>query len=123
VYEGAPSLITAYMSTVVKAAGFAAFLRLFSACFAIDRLIFGRPYYLIITVVSPCLLGTSRRCISKALSGCWHSRAYRMRGIYYLLLLLLGANSANAVLVYATAYSIASIIAFGGINTGKAANR
>src|SRR3569833_1958717 len=34
VYEGSPTLITAYMSTVAKTAGFAAFLRLFSACFA-----------------------------------------------------------------------------------------
>src|SRR6202000_1660573 len=33
VYEGAPTLITAFMSTVVKTAGFAAFLRLFAACF------------------------------------------------------------------------------------------
>jgi NADH-quinone oxidoreductase subunit N len=30
VYEGSPTLITAFMSTVVKTAGFAAFLRLFS---------------------------------------------------------------------------------------------
>jgi NADH-quinone oxidoreductase subunit N len=29
VYEGSPTLITAFMSTVVKTAGFAAFLRLF----------------------------------------------------------------------------------------------
>jgi NADH-quinone oxidoreductase subunit N len=34
VYEGSPSLITGYMSTVVKTAGFAAFLRLFADTFA-----------------------------------------------------------------------------------------
>ena len=34
VYEGSPTLITAYMSTVAKTAAFAAFLRLFSVCFA-----------------------------------------------------------------------------------------
>ncbi len=33
VYEGSPTLITAFMSTVVKTAGFAAFLRLFYTCF------------------------------------------------------------------------------------------
>ena len=33
VYEGSPSLITAFMSTVVKTAGFAAFLRLFAGAF------------------------------------------------------------------------------------------
>jgi NADH-quinone oxidoreductase subunit N len=34
VYEGSPTLITTFMSTVVKTAGFAAFLRLFSDAFA-----------------------------------------------------------------------------------------
>jgi NADH-quinone oxidoreductase subunit N len=51
VYEGAPSLITAYMSTVVKAAGFAAFLRLFSACFA-PVADFWAPVVLVITIVT-----------------------------------------------------------------------
>ena len=34
VYEGAPTLITTFMSTIVKTAGFAAFLRLFAGTFA-----------------------------------------------------------------------------------------
>jgi len=33
VYEGAPTLVTAYMATVVKTTAFAAFYRLFSTCF------------------------------------------------------------------------------------------
>src|SRR5882757_5157185 len=33
VYEGSPTLITAFMSTVAKTASFAAFLRLFATCF------------------------------------------------------------------------------------------
>src|SRR5690606_16818109 len=33
VYEGAPTLITTFMSTAVKVAGFAAMLRLYDICF------------------------------------------------------------------------------------------
>ena len=51
VYEGAPSLITAFMSTVVKTAGFAAFLRLFATCFA-PLHDFWMPVLLIVTAVT-----------------------------------------------------------------------
>jgi NADH:ubiquinone oxidoreductase subunit 2 (subunit N) len=51
VYEGAPSLITAYMSTVVKAAGFAAFLRLFSASFSTIAS-FWSPVLMVITIIT-----------------------------------------------------------------------
>jgi NADH-quinone oxidoreductase subunit N len=56
VYEGAPSLITLFMSTVVKVAGFAAFLRLFSACF-LTIAGFGHLYYWLLPL-SPYLLVT-----------------------------------------------------------------
>jgi NADH-quinone oxidoreductase subunit N len=52
VYEGAPSLITLFMSTVVKVAGFAAFLRLFSACF-LTIAGFWTPVLLVITIHHP----------------------------------------------------------------------
>jgi NADH-quinone oxidoreductase subunit N len=66
VYEGSPTLITAFMATAVKTAGFAAFLRLFSAC------------------LSHYSLETSLPYISKALSGCWRFQVYHMPAIYYL---------------------------------------
>src|SRR6202000_2707267 len=51
VYEGSPTLITAFMSTVVKTAGFAAFLRLFSACFA-PLSDFWVPVLIVITIAT-----------------------------------------------------------------------
>ena len=37
VYQGAPTPVTAFMATAVKAAGFAAFLRLFYMCFMVNK--------------------------------------------------------------------------------------
>jgi NADH-quinone oxidoreductase subunit N len=37
VYQGAPTPITSFMATAVKAAGFAAFLRLFYTCFMVNK--------------------------------------------------------------------------------------
>jgi len=51
VYEGSPTLITAFMSTVVKTAGFAAFLRLFMVCFA-PLHDFWMPVLLVISVLT-----------------------------------------------------------------------
>src|SRR6187402_3158424 len=51
VYEGSPTLITTFMSTVVKTAGFAAFLRLFTACFA-PLSDFWIPVLLVIAIVT-----------------------------------------------------------------------
>src|ERR1700679_3370660 len=51
VYDGSPTLITAYMSTVAKTAAFAAFLRLFSECFQ-PVSDFWVPVLLIITIVT-----------------------------------------------------------------------
>src|SRR6201985_3804324 len=51
VYEGSPTLVTAFMSTVVKTAGFAAFLRLFTECFS-TLSAFWMPALLVITIVT-----------------------------------------------------------------------
>ncbi len=54
VYEGAPSLITAFMSTVVKTAGLAAFLRLFTGAFE-PLHDFWTPALMVIIVITLCV--------------------------------------------------------------------
>ncbi|MFD2144832.1 NADH-quinone oxidoreductase subunit N [Mucilaginibacter antarcticus] len=51
VYEGSPSLITAYMSTVAKTASFAAFLRLFATCFPVISNIWA-PALIVIAIIT-----------------------------------------------------------------------
>jgi NADH-quinone oxidoreductase subunit N len=110
VYEGSPSLITAFMSTVVKTAGFAAFLRIFQLCFA-PLHDFWLPVILVITIatlavgnITAIYQHSFKRML--AYSGISH--------VGYLLfaVVALGASSSNTVFVYATAYMVSTIAAF-----------
>lgn len=113
VYEGAPTLITAYMSTVVKTASFAAFLRLFYECFQ-SVSAFWMPVLLIITIVT-LFIGNITALYQQSFKRMLAFSSISHAGYLLFAIVALGATSANSVFVYATAYSIASIIAFGGL--------
>ncbi len=111
VYQGSPTLITAFMSTVVKTAGVAAFYRLcnlsFSAIIGELQLIF------IVVIVLTLIVGNflaayqtnSKRLL--AYSSVAHS-GFMLMG----LLCLEDTNSASMVFYYSAVYSLAGIIAF-----------
>lgn len=111
VYEGSPTLITAYMATVVKTAGFAAFLRLFAICFA-PLADFWTPSLLIITIIT-LFIGNITALYQHNFKRMLAFSSISHVGYMLFAIVALGVASANAVFVYATAYSIASIIAFG----------
>ncbi|MFC0517576.1 NADH-quinone oxidoreductase subunit N [Mucilaginibacter angelicae] len=111
VYEGSPTLITAFMSTVVKTAGFAAFLRLFSACFQ-PLSDFWTPILLVITIIT-LFIGNITALYQQSFKRMLAFSSISHAGYLLFAIVSLGAASGNSVLVYATAYSIASIIAFG----------
>ena len=113
VYEGSPTLITAFMSTVVKTAGFAAFLRLFTACFA-PISDFWVPVLLAITVAT-LIIGNITALYQQSFKRMLAFSSISHAGYLLFAIVALGASSANSVFIYATAYSIASIIAFGAL--------
>lgn len=113
VYEGSPTLITAFMSTVVKTAAFAAFLRLFSACFA-PIADFWTPVLLIITIIT-LFIGNITALYQQSFKRMLAFSSISHAGYLLFAIVALGASSANSVFVYATAYSIASIVAFGAL--------
>ncbi len=113
VYEGSPTLITAFMSTVVKTAGFAAFLRLFSACFA-PLSDFWAPILLVITVAT-LLIGNITALYQQSFKRMLAFSSISHAGYLLFAIVALGAGSANSVFIYATAYSVSSIIAFGSL--------
>ncbi|MEO8794106.1 MAG: NADH-quinone oxidoreductase subunit N [Daejeonella sp.] len=110
VYEGSPTLITAFMSTVVKTAGFAAFLRIFLVCFA-PLHDFWMPPLLIITVIT-LFIGNVTALYQHSFKRMLAYSSVSHAGYMMFAIVALGVTSVNAVFVYATAYSIASIIAF-----------
>lgn len=110
VYEGTPTTITAFMSTLVKTAAFAAFFRLFSSSFAATHeiwagIIWGMIFLtLLIGNISAVYQSSVKRML--AYSSIAHV------GFLLMTLLVMNEMSASAVLYYATAYSVSSIAAF-----------
>jgi NADH-quinone oxidoreductase subunit N len=113
VYEGSPTLITAFMSTVAKTAGFAAFLRLFTACFA-PLSDFWVPVLLVITIVT-LFIGNITAIYQQSFKRMLAFSSISHAGYLLFAIVAIGASSASSVFMYATAYSIASIIAFGAL--------
>jgi len=110
VYEGSPALITAYMSTVVKTAGFAAFLRLFLACFA-PLQDFWIPVILVMAALS-LLIGNVTALYQQHFKRMLAYSSISHVGYMLFAILSLSGTSANSIFIYAAAYSVASIIAF-----------
>jgi len=122
VYEGAPSLITAFMSTVVKTAGFAAFLRLFAGTFAPLHEFWLPP--LMVIVCLTLLIGNVTALFQKNFKRMLAYSSISHAGYLLFSLITLSSRSASNVLVYAAAYTFASIIAFAALilvkqKTGK----
>ncbi len=110
VYQGSPTVITAFMATIVKTAAFAAFLRLFNNCFASVSVVWVNIVWvmaaltLLIGNITAVMQSNTKRML--AYSSVAHAG--------YMLLALLAGNSysSNAILFYAAAYSIGSIGTF-----------
>jgi NADH-quinone oxidoreductase subunit N len=113
VYEGSPSLITAYMSTVAKTASFAAFLRLFATCFPIISNIW-EPALIVIAIIT-LFVGNITALYQQSFKRMLAYSSISHAGYLLFAILALGAESANTIFTYASAYSVASIIAFGAL--------
>jgi len=120
-YEGAPTLVTGFMSTAVKAAAFAAFLRVFLS--ALEPLhVHWAPVLSAIAGLT-MLLGT---IVGVAQSNVKRMLAYSsIAHAGYLLVGLIAANSAGkaAVLFYLVAYGVTNLGAFGVLAALSSADR
>lgn len=110
VYEGAPTFITAFMATVVKIAGFAAFIRLYGYAFApaIPHIQWLIILLSVLTMVIANFSALAQQSFKRILAYSGVAQAG------YLLIGLLSAQNTgyNAVLYYVAAYSVATIAAF-----------
>lgn len=110
VYEGAPTLVTAFMATVVKTAAFAAFYRLFSTCFSSMT----GAWLTIMTIVSALtmLTGNILAVYQTSLKRMLAYSSIAHAGYMLMAIVSLNENSMGAVFFYSTAYSIASLGVF-----------
>jgi NADH-quinone oxidoreductase subunit N len=110
-YQGAPTLVTGFMSTGVKAAAFAAFIRVFLSTFEPMRL----DWVPIITVIAALtmilgtVVGVAQTSVKRLLA--YSSIAHAG----YLLVGLVAASQAGkaAMLFYLVAYAVTNLGAFG----------
>ncbi len=121
VYEGAPALVTAYMSTLVKIAAFAAFYKLMSATFFYTsekaELVLNVAAILTLAVGNLMALAQTNFKRLLAYSGISHAG--------YMMLLILSAKdqTAGALFYYSFAYALSTLAAFAiAIPIFKAAN-
>jgi NADH-quinone oxidoreductase subunit N len=113
-YEGAPTVVTGFMSTAVKAAAFAAFLRVFLSAFEPMRpdWVTLVSWVAIATMVVGTVVGVVQNNVKRMLA--YSSIAHAG----YLLLGLVAASNTGkaAVLFYLAAYAVANLGAFGVIS-------
>jgi len=110
VYQGAPTMITTFMATIVKIAAFGAFYRLFSICFAniMDNWTFILSIVIVLTIVVGNILAVRQTNVKRMLAYSGISQA----GYMLMTLLVLNNESTNALLFYAGSYALSTIVAF-----------
>jgi NADH-quinone oxidoreductase subunit N len=112
-YEGAPSAVTGFMSTGVKAAAFAAFVRVFLSAFEPMRASWASVLWPIAaaTMIVGTVVGVAQTNLKRMLA--YSSIAH---GGYLLLALISGNDIAKgAVLFYLLTYALTNLGAFGVI--------
>jgi NADH-quinone oxidoreductase subunit N len=113
VYTGSPTLVTAFMATVVKTAGIAALYRLFSNGFGDIQSVWSKSLMIVsaLTLLVGNLAAVKQESAKRMLA--YSSIAHA--GYFLLAIFSLGNNSSNALLLYAAAYSFASVPLFLGM--------
>ena len=110
-YQGAPTLVTGFMSTGVKAAAFAAFLRVFLSALEPMRLEWVPILSMIaaLTMILGTIVGVAQSSVKRLLA--YSSIAHAG----YLLLGIIAASTAGkaAILFYLVAYAVTNLGAFG----------
>jgi NADH-quinone oxidoreductase subunit N len=110
VYEGSPTIVTLFMATVVKTAGFAAFYRFFLIMIPLSQ----NWQDIIWVLAAVTLIGSNLAALNQqgmkrllAYSSISHS------GFMLIAVMVMSKYSAASLLFYACAYSFASVTIFG----------
>lgn len=111
VYDGAPSVFTSFMATIVKTAGFIAFVKLFSLRMA-DL---GPSYAIILPVIiiATLLVGNITAVFQQSVKRMLAYSSIAQAGFMLFALYTSNDLSTEGILLYAAAYSIATIGIFG----------
>jgi NADH-quinone oxidoreductase subunit N len=107
VYEGAPSVVTSFMMTIVKIAAFLAFFRLFEASFGMMH----HQWQMLIVVITAAtlLIGNVTAVFQQSVKRMLAYSSISHAGFMMFALFALNDTAKEGILLYAAAYSVATI--------------
>jgi NADH-quinone oxidoreductase subunit N len=113
VYDGAPTVFTSFMATVVKAAGFFAFVRLFEYSFGNMHSQWQK--LIVIITAATLLLGNLTAVFQQSVKRMLAYSSIAQAGFMLFALFALNEKAKEGLVLYSAAYSLATI----GIYIGK----
>ncbi|MDQ2863709.1 MAG: NADH-quinone oxidoreductase subunit N [Bacteroidota bacterium] len=107
VYDGAPTVFTSFMATIVKIAGFIAFIRLFQVSFGIIQ----QQWQTLIALITAAtlLIGNLTAVFQQSVKRMLAYSSIAHAGFMMLALFALNATAKEGLILYALAYSVATI--------------
>jgi NADH-quinone oxidoreductase subunit N len=111
VYDGAPTLFTAFMSTVVKTAGFAALYRITTVAIP-DNYPYWWAFFVILSITT-LLISNITAVYQQSFKRMMAYSSISHAGYLLIATLSKSQNSASAILFYSLAYTLATVSAFG----------
>lgn len=111
VYDGAPTVFTSFMATVVKAAGFVAFMRLFADAFSPIQ----TEWKLLVAIIvaATLFIGNLTAVFQQSVKRMLAYSSISQAGFMMLAIYALNADAKEGLILYAAAYSLATIGIFG----------
>ena len=110
VYQGSPNVVTAFMSTVVKTAAFAAFLRLFLISFSQVPELYANTIYFI--SAASIIIGNITAVYQTSFKRMLAYSSIAHAGYMLMSIMSMNEYSSPALLFYTAAYSISSLASF-----------
>jgi len=107
VYDGAPTVFTSFMATIVKAGLFIAFIRLFKDAFGDAKGVW-QPFMIIITVAT-LFIGNITAVFQQSVKRMLAYSSIAQVGFMLFALLSLNSLAQEGILLYITVYSISTI--------------
>lgn len=107
VYDGAPTVFTSFMATIVKVAGFIAFIRLFQTSFGIMQAQW--QTLIVIITAATLLIGNLTAVFQQSVKRMLAYSSIAQAGFMMLALFALNDTAKEGLILYAAAYSLASI--------------
>jgi NADH-quinone oxidoreductase subunit N len=111
VYDGAPTLFTAYMSTIVKTAGFAAIFKLL--IFSFGQIYTTWNTILLIITILTLVLGNITAVYQESFKRMMAYSSISHAGYLLMAVVAFNPQSLESVIFYSASYSLATISAFG----------